>query len=78
MRIDTVHQGDQDGAKGVYYINAVDEVTQMEVICAIEKISENYLIPVLEQMVEYFPFEIKEIHADNGLKCTICLHIHRN
>jgi transposase InsO family protein len=66
LRIDTVHQGDQDGAKGVYYINAVDEVTQMEVICAVEKISENYLIPVLEQMIEYFPFEIKEIHADNG------------
>lgn len=66
LRIDTVHQGDQDGAKGVYYINAVDEVTQMEVICAVEKISENYLIPVLEQIIECFPFKIKEIHADNG------------
>lgn len=66
LRIDTVHQGDQDGMKGVYYINAVDEVTQMEVICAIEKISENFLIPVLEQMIEFFPFKIKEIHSDNG------------
>ena len=66
LRIDTVHQGDQDRVKGVYYINAVDEVTQMEVICAVEKISENYLIPVLEQIIESFPFEIKEIHADNG------------
>jgi len=66
LRIDTVHQGDQDQVKGVYYINAVDEVTQMEVICAVEKISENYLIPVLEQIIESFPFEIKEIHADNG------------
>jgi len=66
LRIDTVHQGDQDRLKGVYYINAVDEVTQMEVVCAVEKISENYLIPVLEQIIELFPFEIKEIHADNG------------
>ena len=24
----TVHQGDLDGEKGVYHINAVDEVTQ--------------------------------------------------
>lgn len=48
LRIDTVHQGDQDQIKGVYYINAVDEVTQMEVVCAVEKISEQYLIPVLE------------------------------
>jgi len=66
LRIDTVHQGDRDKEKGVYYINAVDEVTQMEVICAVEKISENYLIPVLEQIIESFPFVVKEIHSDNG------------
>jgi transposase InsO family protein len=66
LRIDTVHQGDQDKEKGVYYINAVDEITQMEVICAVEKISENYLIPVLEQIIESFPFIVKEIHSDNG------------
>jgi transposase InsO family protein len=66
LRIDTVHQGDQDQVKGVYYINAIDEVTQMEVVCAVEKISENYLLPTLEQIIEFFPFEIKEIHADNG------------
>ena len=66
LRIDTVHQGDQDQVKGVYYINAVDEVTQMEVVCAVEKISEQYLIPVLEQLIALFPFEIKEIHTDNG------------
>ncbi len=29
IRIDSVHQGDQDGVKGVYHINAVDCVTQM-------------------------------------------------
>lgn len=28
LRIDSVHQGDQDGQKGVYHINAVDCVTQ--------------------------------------------------
>jgi len=28
LRIDTVHQGDWEGAKGVYHINAVDTVTQ--------------------------------------------------
>jgi hypothetical protein len=40
LRIDTVHQGDHDGEKGVYHINAVDEVTQFEVVCTVEKISE--------------------------------------
>jgi len=32
IRIDTVHQGDLDGVKGVYHINAVDEVTQWQVM----------------------------------------------
>ena len=40
LRIDTVHQGDFDGLKGVYHINAVDEVTQWEVMAATPKISE--------------------------------------
>lgn len=66
LRIDTVHQGDQDGIKGVYHVNAVDEVTQMEMVFAVEKISENCLIPVLEMLIETFPFQIKSIHADNG------------
>jgi len=43
IRIDTVHQGDLDGKKGVYHINAVDEVTQFQVISAVQKISEVYL-----------------------------------
>jgi transposase InsO family protein len=66
IRIDTVHQGDQDKQKGVYHINAVDEVTQFEVICSVEKISEAYLIPVLEELLTAFPFVILSFHSDNG------------
>lgn len=66
IRIDTVHQGDQDKQKGVYHINAVDEVTQFEVICSVEKISEAYLIPVLEELLAAFPFVILGFHSDNG------------
>lgn len=66
LRIDTVHQGDKDGEKGVYHINAVDEVTQFEVVSTVEKISENWLIPVLENILETFPFKIINCHADNG------------
>jgi len=68
IRIDTVHQGDLDGQKGVYHINAVDEITQFEVVCSIEKISERFLIPILEQMLISFPFEMKGFHSDNGLE----------
>ncbi len=49
IRIDSVHQGDQDGVKGVYHINAVDCVTQMQFIATCEKISEAYLHPVIRQ-----------------------------
>jgi len=66
IRIDSVHQGDQDGVKGVYHINAVDEITQFEVVCTVEKISEHFLIPVLEQLLNTFPFVIKGFHSDNG------------
>lgn len=66
LRLDTVHQGDQDGQKGVYHINAIDEVTQMEVVSAVERITRQYMIPVLARLIEFFPFEIKGIHTDNG------------
>ncbi len=66
IRIDTVHQGDFDKEKGVYHINSVDEVTQFEVICTVEKISEQYLIPVLEELLKAFPFVILNFHSDNG------------
>ena len=66
IRIDTVHQGDLDKQKGVYHVNAIDEVTQFEVVCSVEKISEHYLIPVLEQLLEAFPFILLNFHSDNG------------
>jgi hypothetical protein len=66
LRIDTVHQGDLEGVKGVYNIDAVDEVTQWQVVGAAEHISEAWLIPVLEAMLRQFPFRIIGFHSDNG------------
>src|SRR5271165_203675 len=68
LRLDTVHQGDQPngGEKGVYHINAVDEVTQWQVAGATPRISEAYLEPVLEHMLRQFPFRILGFHTDNG------------
>jgi hypothetical protein len=66
LRIDTVHQGDWDGNKGVYHINAVDTVTQWQVVGCASKISESFLIPVLEAILHQFPFVILGLHADNG------------
>lgn len=66
LRVDTVHQGDLDGVKGVYHINAVDEVTQWEVVGAAAHISEAWLKPLLESMLGQFPFRIRGFHSDNG------------
>jgi transposase InsO family protein len=66
LRLDTVHQGDQPTAKGVYHINAVDEVTQWQIAGSTPRISELYLEPVLKAMLRQFPFSIKGFHTDNG------------
>ena len=66
LRLDTVHQGDQDGVKGLYHINAVDEVTQWQVVGATAQISEAWLQPLLEALWEQFPFRIRGFHSDNG------------
>lgn len=66
LRIDTVHQGDHDGHKGLYHINAVDEVTQWEIVAATPQISELWLVPVLDAMLQQFPFVIRGFHSDNG------------
>ena len=66
IRVDTVHQGDLNGQKGMYHINTVDEVTQWEIIASAERISEAYLVSVLEIMLSQFPFVIRGFHSDNG------------
>ena len=66
IRIDTVHQGDLDGAKGVYHINAVDIVTQWQLVAAVERISEAFLLPVIALLLDGFPFVIRGFHSDSG------------
>jgi len=66
LRIDSVHQGDFDGIKGLYHVNAVDEVTQWQGVFSVEKISERFLVPNLEALIESFPFVIRGFHSDNG------------
>ena len=66
LRVDSVCQGDQDGVKGLYHVNAVDCVTQYEGVATCERISEAFLIPVLEALLQSFPFVIRGFHSDNG------------
>ncbi len=64
--VDTVHQGDKEGEKGVYHVNIVDMTTQFEFVGSVEAISERYMKKVLSELLKQFPFKIIEFHADNG------------
>ena len=66
LRVDSVHQGDRDGQKGVYHINIVDEVTQFEWVGCVETISELHLKPLLLNLLLQIPFIIWNFHSDNG------------
>jgi hypothetical protein len=66
VRIDSVHSGDWDGTKGLYFINAVDEVTQYQFVTAVPRLGERDMLPALETLLGAFPFTILGFHADNG------------
>lgn len=66
LRIDSVHQGDMDKKKGVYHINATDEVTQWEVVVTLPRIQEEFTLPALKSLLKQIPFVVKGFHSDNG------------
>lgn len=62
IRVDTVHQRD------IYHINAVDEITQWEVVVSVPRITEEYLAPALEFLLSQFPFVVFNFHSDKGIE----------
>ena len=66
LRVDTVHLGDLDGKKGAYVINVVDEVTQFQHLGAVRRITQQFMVPILEALISAFPFTVQAFHADNG------------
>lgn len=66
IRVDTVEQGSTRAGGGVYHINTVDEEVQWQVVGAVPKCTRQYMIPLLEKIIEKYPFKIVNFHADNG------------
>ncbi len=66
FRVDSVHQGDLGGKKGVYFINIVDEITQIEFVFCVEAISQKYITSVLNSLIKLCPFKVINFHSDNG------------
>lgn len=61
-----MHQGGLDGIKGIYHITCMDAVSQWQVQACAQGLSEAFLLPVLEMVIEQFPFQIDGLHSDNG------------
>src|SRR6202521_2355757 len=79
IRIDSVHQGELDGRKGLYHINAVDCVTQFEIVATCEQLSEAYLLPVItrcstaspSQSWAFTPIAARNTSTTRSPKCSI-------
>jgi hypothetical protein len=61
----------QEGRKGLYHINAVDEVTQWQIVAATAQISELWLLPVLEAMLNQFAFVTRGFHVNVYRPCGV-------
>jgi transposase InsO family protein len=66
IRIDSVYQGNFKGRQGIYHINAVDCVTQWEVVATVPNLTREHMLPVLRGMIDQFPFRILGFHSDGG------------
>ncbi len=66
IRIDTVYEEGKDKSNAGYHINAVDEVTKFEVVFCVEEINKNFLLPVLNELIDKFPFVVINFHPGNG------------
>ena len=53
----------------IYHINAVDEVTQFQIIVTLAQINEEHMLPALKQLLDTFPFEARGFHANKGGEC---------
>lgn len=60
IRLDSVSQ------KDIYHINTVDEITQWEVVFCVPQITEEYMLPALENIFDQYPFTIFNFHSDRG------------
>ena len=64
LRVDTVHQGDRDSAKGLYHINIVDRHSMAA--RGYGRGHERFLLPVLQALLSAYPFSVQGFHSDNG------------
>jgi hypothetical protein len=68
LRVDSVHQGkdNSNSQDGIYHINIVDEVTQMEYVFDVPDLTDDSIVCILEKLYKECQFKIINFHSDNG------------
>ena len=67
-RLDSIHQGDHAGVDARYFINVVNRVAQFQAVFAVAGISEAFVLPAFDRMIDVLPFAILHFHFDHGRK----------
>ena len=63
LNVDTVHQGDRNGEKGIYHVNIVDSLTQWELIASLDVIAESSLAPVWDIYTYLKCMQVRLMHS---------------
>ena len=67
VRVVSVSQRDPDGLKGLYHLKLVDEITRFQFIGSVERLDATCFAPILDAVLQAFPFMIRGFHPDAGL-----------
>ena len=65
--MDTVHQGDRDGGKGVYHINVVDEVTPYEKLKSLDSAQQHLRTGVTFAQLDAVAHQVSDFEAAQAL-----------
>ncbi|MHB8348661.1 MAG: integrase catalytic domain-containing protein [Acidiferrobacterales bacterium] len=66
LRVDTVHSGERNEVKGLYYVNMIDDVLQTEYLFTVPVISEKYMKIILDLLISSYWTPILAFHSDGG------------
>jgi len=66
IRIDTVQQGDRDGANGIHHVKAADVVYPMAILRLGRAHQRGVPVPRIALLLEGFPFTIRDLRSDPG------------
>ncbi len=66
LRVVAVRPRELKALRGLYHLELVDEVTMFRFVASVERLDAPCLAPVLQDLLEAFPFAIRSFHSGHG------------